>query len=335
MQNSGINGICVIIAAMNASDTIARAVASALREPEVAEVFVIDDASSDNTLEIAKSADDGSGRLKTVRLDHNQGPAAARNHAIRASTSPFISILDADDFFLPGRFAALMNETGWDFIADNIAFIGPRNVSAVHHHLEHFEPRPRLLDLVGFVEGNIPSKGVKRGEIGFLKPVFRRRFLEEHGLLYNETLRLGEDYDLYARALAKGARFKIIHSCGYAAVVRSDSLSGAHRTGDLRKLYEADTALLRADGLPDEAVASLRRHRRHVDARYQLRLFLDIKAEAGLAAAFFHLAARPAIAPAVISGIIADKMARFRPAPKPSPDESPMPRYLLKATPTV
>lgn len=333
MQNSGINGICVIIAAMNASDTIVRAVTSALREPQVSEVFVIDDASGDNTLKMARSADDGSGRLTAVRFDHNQGPAAARNHAIHASASPFLSILDADDFFLPGRFATLMDQVDWDFIADNIAFVGPQDVSSVDRHLAHFEPRPRHLDLAGFVEGNIAARGVKRGEIGFLKPVIRRRFLQQHGLSYNEALRLGEDYDLYARALAKGARFKIIHTCGYAAVVRHDSLSGAHRTEDLKRLYEADTSLLGQNGLPEAAVASLRKHQRQIGARYALRRFLDIKTQAGLFAAFRDLAARPGSAPAVIGGIVSDKLARFRRAPETPVNESGMPRYLLEATP--
>ena len=33
----------------------------------------------------------------------------------------------------------------------------------------------------------------------------RRAFLERHGLAYDETMRLGEDYDLYARALSLDA----------------------------------------------------------------------------------------------------------------------------------
>ena len=41
--------ICVVIAAKDASATIGRAVTSALAEPEVAEVIVIDDGSADAT----------------------------------------------------------------------------------------------------------------------------------------------------------------------------------------------------------------------------------------------------------------------------------------------
>ena len=45
-----------------------------------------------------------------------------------------------------------------------------------------FEAEPRFLDLPDFIEGNISRRGAARGEIGFLKPVMRRAFLDAHGL---------------------------------------------------------------------------------------------------------------------------------------------------------
>ncbi|TIR80094.1 MAG: glycosyltransferase family 2 protein, partial [Mesorhizobium sp.] len=221
--------VCVIIAARNAARTIPVAIASALREPEVAEVVVVDDASTDDTQNVARAADDGSGRLKVMRLDVNHGPSFARNAAIKASVSPFISILDADDFFLEGRFRRLFASPDWDFAADNIMLIrddaatDPTKVAA-----PSFAPEPQFLDFERFIEGNISRRRLLRGELGFLKPVISRAFLDRHGLRYDENLRLGEDYELYARAVARGARFKIIKSCGYGAIVRADSLSGRH-----------------------------------------------------------------------------------------------------------
>jgi succinoglycan biosynthesis protein ExoU len=304
--------VCVIIAAKNAAATIGMAVASALRESQVAEVVVVDDGSSDGTGAAALSADDGSGRLNIGRFEQNKGPAAARNHAIEISRAPLISILDADDFFFPGRFNAMLDGDDWDFVADNIAFVDAATISGAHEKVARFAPAPRFLDLVGFVEGNISKRGVRRGEIGFLKPLMRRSFLHAHGLRYNETLRLGEDYDLYARALAKGARYKIIHSCGYGAVVRSDSLSGLHRTEDLRRLYEADRAILAGSNLSPAAAASLRRHERHVRARYEQRHFLDIKAQSGIGSAFAYALANPTAVPAIAGHILADKTEPFR-----------------------
>ncbi|NVD42963.1 glycosyltransferase family 2 protein [Ensifer sp. HO-A22] len=335
MSAAATMDVCVIIAAKNAAETIARAVASALAEPETAEIIVIDDGSSDATASAALSAADDTGRLNIVRFERNRGPAAARNHAIAISRSPILAILDADDFFLPGRLAQLVDVPDWDFVADNIAFMDEAAAASAAVDVGRFQPEPRLLDLTGFVEGNISRRGVRRGEIGFLKPLMRRDFLLTHQLAYNEALRLGEDYDLYLRALAKGARYKIIHSCGYAAIVRGNSLSGSHRTEDLRRLYEADRVILADNRLSAEAAAVIRRHERHIRGRYEHRRFLDIKREGGPIAAISYLLGKPAAFSAVAGGIFADKTERMRTSKSETLAEaghSGQLRYLLPAS---
>lgn len=324
-----LRSICVIIAAKNASDTIATAIKSALREPEVAEVVVIDDASTDATSAIAHSCDDSTGRLKVKRFDVNRGPSAARNHAIQISKAPLISILDADDFFFAGRFAAMLEHDDWDLVADNIAFIKQSVAGAASMVPDSFAPETHFLKLVEFVEGNISKRGVERGETGFLKPVIRRSFIETHGLRYDEALRLGEDYELYARALACGARYKVIRNCGYGAIVRGDSLSGRHRTEDLRQLYEADRKILAEYTLAPEEKRALEEHERHIREKFELRDFLDVKARDGLGGALSHTLNRVSAAPAIVQGLWRDKTARFRKKPGEVADI----RYLLRATP--
>lgn len=307
-----VANVCVIIAARNAADTIGMAIYSALREKEVAEVIVIDDASNDGTATAARVADDGSGRLNVVSFQSNRGPSAARNHAIEISTAPLIAILDADDFFFDGRFSRMLAEDDWDFIADNIAFVDSGTVALAQDRIDNFPDHPLFLDLVEFIDGNITKRGVRRGEIGFLKPVMRRTFLDANKLHYRDEMRLGEDYELYVRALAKGARYKVIHSCGYGAVVRGNSLSGSHRTEDIRKLYEADQAILRSCQLTPEGIAAVRRHENYARRKYALRYFLDIKNKAGLAAALRYALANPGAVSAIATGVFMDKTARFR-----------------------
>jgi succinoglycan biosynthesis protein ExoU len=304
--------VCVVIAARNAARTIATAISSALREPEVGEVVVVDDASTDDTHLAVTRADDGSGRMTLIRFEQNRGPAHARNIAIAHSTSPYLSILDADDFFIPGRFGRLLATQDWDLVADNIAFVADFTIDPGALQVPSFRPNPRFLDLAEFVAGNISKPGRQRGELGFLKPVIRRAALEENGLVYEERLRLGEDYELYARALAAGARFKLVDTCGYGATVRADSLSGRHRTDDLKRLADADLSLLALPGLPADALAQLRRHERHVRDKYRLRHFLDIKADAGLFAAAVHGLRHPGDLPAIVTGIVRDKLAGLR-----------------------
>lgn len=324
--------VCVIIAAKNAASTISLAIRSALAEPSVDEVVVIDDGSTDDTAAIARGTDDGTGRLHVVSFQANRGPAAARNHAISISRAPLIAILDADDFFFPGRFAAMLQHRDWDFIADNIAFT---REAAHAPKPELFEARARMLSTLEFIEGNISKPGVRRGEIGFLKPVMRRSFLDRYGLRYNENLRLGEDYDLYLRALVKGARYIVIEHCGYGAVVRPDSLSGQHRTEDLRRLYEADRSIRAASGLAPDVDAALAQHEKHIVARYELRAFLDCKKNHGKAAAIHHVLARPQALPAIAAGILRDKTRAFKRSGEADAAPATGLRYLLSGVPVA
>lgn len=333
MAEAATQTICVIIAAKNASDTIGLAVASALREEAVSEVVVVDDGSTDMTAAAAQAADDGTGRLKLITFSQNRGPSAARNAAIAQSTAPLIAILDADDFFFPGRFAPMLAEDGWDFIADNIAFVADPAALTVP---ARFQSRSRAMSLQQFVEGNISERGKPRGETGFLKPVMRRSFLAEHELRYDEQLRLGEDYDFYVRALAGGARYKVIEHCGYGAVVRGDSLSSRHRTEDLRRLFEADNAILAQMELQPAERRIITAHRDHIRARYELRAFLDVKSQSGKGGAIRHMLARLDALPAVVRGIFFDKYDALRGNNGASAASLPTaPRYLLAGVPVA
>lgn len=301
--------VCVIIAARNAERTIARAIQSALIQTEVAEVVVVDDASTDATAAVAAGCEDGSGRIKLIRLAENAGPSAARNRAIADSTAPYIAILDADDFLMPGRFAQMFAVSGWDLIADNIAFI---DESAVDHfapgRIARFEPDPAVVDLATFIAGNISIPGKPRGELGFAKPVIRRSLLDQAEIRYDERLRFGEDFALYARLLAAGARFVTIRTCGYVAVVRNDSLSGRHRTQDLVALLDFDDGFLRA--LAGEPRRVLEVHRARLAGNVHHRQILDLRQSAGRWRAAMHAARNPKLLPDLVVRVLRDKLSR-------------------------
>lgn len=320
--------VCVIIAAYNSQATIVRAIRSALMQPEVCEVVVVDDASADDTIETAVQADDGSGRLQILGRPANRGPAASRNFGIARSASPFIAVLDADDFYLQGRFAALdLTDGDWDALADNIVFTREASVSKARS-LAPLRDGPIIdLSLEGFVRGNLTRPGQARGELGFLKPVIRRSFLEGHRLRYDERLRLGEDFDLYAHMLARGAKMGMTRDCYYVAVERRDSLSVNHRASDLRALLGSVGRLKReATGADRDALQKLHAQ---VAARCHHREFLSDRRENGMASALWHVLLSPRRLRDASVGVARDKfMHPARPAP-------PGPRLLLSQDDTA
>lgn len=323
-----MKGICVIVAAMDAQATIARAVASALAEPEVAEVVVVDDASRDDTAGAARSADDGTGRLAVIRAPRNLGPAAARNLALARSSAPMVAVLDADDVILPGRFAALADPgADWDMSADNMIFVSQAEAQQFAG-LAAFATGgvAERMSFARFVAANISRPGRPRGELGFLKPVMRRAFLARHSLIYDERLRLGEDFDLYARMLLAGARFRLVAACGYLAVERPDSLSAKHSAADLAALVGADDRMLARALAPGDR-AALALHRAQCAQRWHHRHFLDAKRRGGLVRALVEHRSQPRLLADAALGVARDKLALLRPARQSSLAAGP--RFLI------
>jgi succinoglycan biosynthesis protein ExoU len=278
--DSGIREIAapsvdVLIAARDRADTVERAVLSALGQNEVRTVIVVDDGSRDDTAARASRCDPQRKRVIIQRLQCSFGPAAARNIAMEISTAPWLAVLDADDFFLPGRVSALLAHADeCDLVADDLLRVSePLRAAKNPAGYELRIPsaaliKPRRLGFEQFVLGNVTRRGFNRKELGYLKPLIRRGFLDHHALRYDEGLRLGEDYALYARALAVGARFLLVPMAGYVAVERADSLSARHSRRDLEALRNSDRELMTMYLSPRDREA-LAKHHADVDRRAQ------------------------------------------------------------------
>ncbi|OED47355.1 hypothetical protein AB838_16185 [Rhodobacteraceae bacterium (ex Bugula neritina AB1)] len=269
----------IVIAAYNAEATLERALRSAFAQTVPVEVLVVDDASQDGTAELAERLSGPVPGAVVLRQPRNAGPAAARNRAIAAAAAPWIAVLDADDHMAPDRIARLVQEAeakGLDFLADDIYQVSETAPTATGQRLWSPQDFGRMqVSLALFAEANTHGSRGRRSELGFVKPLMRRAFLQAHGLRYAETLRLAEDYMLYAQALAAGAAFQLVDPRGYFAVHRENSLSGQHSTADLGALVQADRALLGRPDLETAARAAIRRHCRQVHKEWAWRRMID------------------------------------------------------------
>jgi succinoglycan biosynthesis protein ExoU len=317
-----VAAVDVLIAARNRSDTIERAVSSALVQDEVRTVIVVDDGSSDDTAARSRECDPEGGRVVVERLRSSLGPAAARNIALGLSRAPWVAILDGDDFFLPGRIGTLLAKAGeWDFVADDLLEVqeGRLDEQTPAPVLFGGRPEPFALDFEQFVLGNVGRHGALRREFGFLKPLIRRSFLDRHQLRYDEALRLGEDYALYARALAAGARFLILPTGGgYVSVVRAGSLSATHSRQDLERLRDSDAELLNAKMSASEHRA-LRKHYSSVDCRVQWLAVIEAVKSRQYRAFIAAFCRSPKVSTYLAARLIEELHARIR---KPSVEAS-------------
>jgi glycosyltransferase involved in cell wall biosynthesis len=99
--------ISVAMAAYNGERFIAEQLASILAQLRAGdEVLVVDDASTDRTLDVVASLQDG--RVRVLRNERNAGVFSAFERALRATRGDIIYLSDQDDVWLPGKVVDIM-----------------------------------------------------------------------------------------------------------------------------------------------------------------------------------------------------------------------------------
>jgi succinoglycan biosynthesis protein ExoO len=198
--------VSVIICTYQASRLAPLAIDSALAQMEAVEVLVIDDASPDDSLATLTQRFEGDNRVRILGRSSNGGPSAARNDGLDAACGEWIAPLDADDAFSPGRLTYLLKAAkslDADFVADNQRMVLDPATDEGETAFAEAEG-PILLNLDGLLDDRRFPAG--RLSLGYLKPMIKRSFLDDFGLRYDTDLRMAEDFDLYARCFAAGAK---------------------------------------------------------------------------------------------------------------------------------
>ena len=274
--------VSIIMPAYNAATTIADAIRSALGQTETRlELIIIDDASSDETLVIAQEFARQDDRVRILAIEHNGGPAAARNAGLAAAVGEWIALLDADDMYMLSRLARLLElaeANRADVVADNLLITTLEGLATPYLLLpENRLASPQWLTTAAFVAGNSGTSRTRHECYGFLQPLISRQFLSRYGIRYDARNRFGEDYLFYLKCLRAKARWWITPEALYHYRIMPNSLTSTQSSGDLWRISEAEKAFLAdPEVLTDEAlVAALKRHKSKIDRSYHYRAFTD------------------------------------------------------------
>ena len=95
--------ITIVTPAYNREGLILRALESVRQQTRLPrEIIIVDDQSTDNTVEVARQWGHETGLpLRVEIMRRNGGPAAARNRGIELATSCYVAFLDSDDEYFP------------------------------------------------------------------------------------------------------------------------------------------------------------------------------------------------------------------------------------------
>ncbi len=189
--------ISVIIPVYNAAAYIEKAVSSALFHKEVKEVVLVNDGSTDNSLEIIKQLQKTDNRIKIYHHENssNKGRSASRNLALQNATQPFIAFLDADDFYLENRF-----EKDKESFESDTSIEGVYNAIGVHFYRDFSAEESKELALTTVTEPILPEElfeyllNGKKGYFSIDGLTIKREVLAKIGL-FQEHLVVAEDTD--------------------------------------------------------------------------------------------------------------------------------------------
>jgi len=208
----------VLIPAYNVSGIIERAIRSAAAQTfPPREILVIDDCSADNTVEVVKALTQDIPSIRLLSTPANSGPSAARNVGLRAAQGDWIALLDSDDAWKPGRLKRLLEvarATSADLVADNLVmWDAVADAQFKPSYFELQEPRKQIT-LVDMFSAD-DNFDFSKASFTLMKPIFRRKFLTEHRLEYNEDMKVGEDFTFYIDSLFNGAKVILINEAYY------------------------------------------------------------------------------------------------------------------------
>ena len=220
--------ISVVIPTFNRRALLGGAIDSVLAQEADTEVIVVDDGSTDGSIDWLAAA--YGTRLRVLRNAGSKGPAGGRNTGMRAANGEFIAFLDSDDVFLAGHLPAALR-----------VFDAHPEVGLVFGRAQ-YEQDGRVVDYMGPNFDRKLAAATVQSEDGEaivfasdffthllqygcwfnLSTVVLRRNLVGDGM--NESLRVSEDYEYWTR-LARRCRFACLKRPQIRYALHEDNVS--------------------------------------------------------------------------------------------------------------
>lgn len=180
--------VTVLMSVFNAAPFLAEAISSILHQTFTDfEFLIIDDGSSDNSVEIINGFEDS--RIKLICNGTNQGLVVSLNKGLEiASGLQYIARMDADDISLTDR------------LERQVAFMDANSdVGVCGTWLESFGSAPKAVWSPPCDDEDIKCSLLFESVLYHPTILFRKSLLEDHSVLYSSEFPHAEDYELWSR----------------------------------------------------------------------------------------------------------------------------------------
>lgn len=211
--------VSVIIPAYNNEPYIAECVNSVLNQTyENYEIIIVDDASEDDTLYIAKELALQNDCIRIINNDENKGQGYSRNYALNIATGEYVIFLDSDDFLEPVTLEVVVKKImkdKSDFVVFDWKYYKTANktysyVNKDEYFSKKFLIRDECLDLLS-------------AKCYFsVNRLYSKKFLKDNDIKFGEG-HLYEDWEFLVKSCMKAKKVSLVPSPLYTVRLSSTS----------------------------------------------------------------------------------------------------------------
>lgn len=191
--------VSVVIAAYNCEKYIKDSINSILSQSyHNFEVVIVDDGSTDQTIDTILSIDDN--RIKLFRNDKNRGIPYTRNRLLEYSKGDYIAVLDADDIADSTRLQKQV-----DFLSEN------EEIDVAGSYYKVFGNKfSRVIKTPFRKPDEIHCYLMFYNNIANPTVMFKKEFIDKHNIQYDEKFFVAQDYEFWTRIISSGGKIAII-----------------------------------------------------------------------------------------------------------------------------
>ena len=207
-ENIKMSGISIIIPVYNGEETIQRCLDSVIRQSSkrIQEIIVIDDGSTDKTVEIIKLLAEQDTRIHCIQKK-NGGVSSARNLGIYNAQNEYIMFIDSDDEIKEDLVENLyMAIDGYDMAIAGVELRQDAMISTIGIQGEFSNK-----EIINKYGNDIPGLLIN----GPWSKLYRKKIIDKQELLFDESLSLGEDTAFVFQYLKYCDNIRFISYCGY------------------------------------------------------------------------------------------------------------------------
>lgn len=154
------------------------------------EIVCVDDASTDDSVEILKKIKKANKRMKLIVNPENVGLAAARNVGMKAASAPYIMFCDGDDYYETDACEEMLKA-----ITKHDAGLAINEINTIYHAHQEMEASDREYYRLKYTNlQTLDDDVIYNTDLSSTNKIFRKSILDEYKITFPEGLRFEDAY---------------------------------------------------------------------------------------------------------------------------------------------